>query len=254
MVRPMLLAYIESLMEEEESYEYAHQIYEAMVRRWIKRERVKNKEDLRLFSEAIAVDMYRNQEKRKGLFVAADEIGKFAERHGIRLQEFELKGRSLLNRDAEGRFKFAHKSILEYLLALELIGNAELFRAFKFEHMDFARSFLVELCWSRHWVTALAGKSIDGDFRVSSSKKMEPLHRLTLEKLKNADSLRVNGGTTEMLMVVAELRQLKYLYLDSNQIADVSPLKNLTKLNWLYLNSNQIADVSPLKNLTKLEG
>ncbi|MGC8718106.1 MAG: leucine-rich repeat domain-containing protein, partial [bacterium] len=43
------------------------------------------------------------------------------------------------------------------------------------------------------------------------------------------------------------------LFLESNQISDISPLANLTKLQELYLESNQISDISPLANLTKLQ-
>jgi hypothetical protein len=53
-----LLTNIEDLLERPEPYEHTYQIYEEMVQRWIRRERVKDKEELRKFSEAIAQDMY----------------------------------------------------------------------------------------------------------------------------------------------------------------------------------------------------
>ncbi|MCR1954641.1 leucine-rich repeat domain-containing protein, partial [Clostridioides mangenotii] len=34
------------------------------------------------------------------------------------------------------------------------------------------------------------------------------------------------------------------LFLNSNQISDISALENLTSLHVLYLNSNQISDIS----------
>ncbi len=254
MVRPMLLAYIESLMEEEKNYEYAHEIYEAMVRRWIKRERVKNKEDLRRFSEAIAVDMYRKQKERKGLFVEADEIEKFADRHGIRMKEFELKGQSLLNRDVDGRFKFAHKSILEYFLALQMLDNIELAREFKFDPMEFTRSFLLELSWCRHWLSAIASKRVKGRFRTSPPKEEELTYQLSLEKLRNASQLYLRGVTSEMILMVAPgLSQVTSLDLNSNQIANVDCLQNFTNLKELHLHSNQVANIGPLQNLTSLQ-
>ncbi|MEC4987033.1 MAG: leucine-rich repeat domain-containing protein, partial [Oscillatoria sp. PMC 1076.18] len=42
------------------------------------------------------------------------------------------------------------------------------------------------------------------------------------------------------------------LYLDNNQIADVSSLSSLTNLTSLYLNDNQIVDISSLSSLTNL--
>ena len=39
----------------------------------------------------------------------------------------------------------------------------------------------------------------------------------------------------------------------SNEVADISPLKELTNLTYLQLSDNQISDVTPLAKLTKLE-
>ena len=51
---------------------------------------------------------------------------------------------------------------------------------------------------------------------------------------------------------LANLTNLRQLLLADNQIVDVGPLANLTNLNSLNLNNNQIADISPLANLTNL--
>ncbi|EIR6790413.1 leucine-rich repeat domain-containing protein, partial [Listeria monocytogenes] len=51
---------------------------------------------------------------------------------------------------------------------------------------------------------------------------------------------------------LAALNNLTYLYLDTNQISDVSPLAALNNLTELHLNNNQISDVSPLAALNKL--
>ena len=42
------------------------------------------------------------------------------------------------------------------------------------------------------------------------------------------------------------------LWLNNNQINDVSPLSTLTGLEWMGLNNNQINDISPLSTLTGL--
>jgi Leucine-rich repeat (LRR) protein len=49
------------------------------------------------------------------------------------------------------------------------------------------------------------------------------------------------------------LTNLQGLWLDSNQISDISPLAGLTNLQDLYLNWNQISDLSPLAGLTNLQ-
>ena len=45
---------------------------------------------------------------------------------------------------------------------------------------------------------------------------------------------------------------LETLYLESNQITDISPLSNLVNLESLYLANNPITDISPLKNFVNL--
>ncbi len=45
---------------------------------------------------------------------------------------------------------------------------------------------------------------------------------------------------------------MKYLFLDDNQIADLSPLTDLTQIERLELDNNRVADISPLMKLPKL--
>jgi len=174
MVRPMLLAYIEDLLKRPEPYKHTYEIYEEMVRRWIDRELVKDKGELRKFSEAIALDMYNNRQERGGLFIGGDKIGQFAQEHGIRLEEMEMRSRSLLNRNAEGKYKFAHKSILEYLLSLELLRNPSFRRAFNFDNMEQTRYFYKEQI-----VIPFFSQSLTGHFRLFVKKDA---HRLLRQK------------------------------------------------------------------------
>jgi len=193
-VRPMLLTYIDSLMEEECDYQTSQEIYEAMVDHWIRRERVADKEELRRFSEELAVDMYRHQEERKGLVLGGEELVAFAAEHDVRLEDFEMKGRSLLNRDAEGRLKFAHKSILEYFLALELHRNPGFFARFRFEHMDFAGEFLVEMSMAQPLVEPLTGTRFlwipGGRFQMGSKslENTKPVHEVRVSSFWLAET------------------------------------------------------------------
>jgi hypothetical protein len=106
-------------------------VYALLIDRWIMREanridinrRVKFVEDMYAFSTNLALDMFLNRLQRKGLNIEAEEIVPFASKFSINLSELELKGKSLLNRDAFGKFKFAHKSILEFLVAKHAANN-----------------------------------------------------------------------------------------------------------------------------------
>ena len=51
---------------------------------------------------------------------------------------------------------------------------------------------------------------------------------------------------------LANLTNLTWLGLDSNQISDISALAGMTALNWLFIENNQITDISALANLVSL--
>ena len=123
-VRPMLLAYIPDLLESGAKIEYAFQLYEVLVEKWLERESAWVKpEALRQFSERLAVDLYGNRERRGAERIPRAELVELAKAWSISLDDWQLSGRSLLNRDAEGNYKFAHRSIMEYLVGKRLIDG-----------------------------------------------------------------------------------------------------------------------------------
>jgi hypothetical protein len=125
--RPMLLAHVDDLIKTKEEYQYAYELYAAMVKAWIERERgfIEDADALNQFSERLAVDIFINRFTRKAERIPKPELTILAKDWGISLEDWKLTGRSLLNRDAEGNFKFAHRSIMEYLFVKSFIaGNA----------------------------------------------------------------------------------------------------------------------------------
>ncbi|NBJ94457.1 pentapeptide repeat-containing protein [Parablautia muri] len=111
--RPMLLSYIDDLIEEKEvNYDSVYEIYEQLVRKWIEREALKNNKLLYEFSEKVAEYMYLN----KTIYIGGAQIESLCKKYKINLRSIEAKSRSLLNRNAGGDYKFAHKSILEFFL------------------------------------------------------------------------------------------------------------------------------------------
>jgi len=156
-VRPMLLAYISDLLENvwltplayipdllenDTKIEYAFQLYEVLVEKWLERESVRvlpealrqfyeklavdlyvNRERLRQFSEKLAVDLYVNRERRGAECIPRAELAALAKEWSIPIDDWQLSGRSLLNRDPEGNYKFAHRSIMEFLFAKRLIDG-----------------------------------------------------------------------------------------------------------------------------------
>lgn len=145
MVRPMLLANIDILLENDKiEYKYAYEIYEALVYKWIDRENVDNN-TLYAFSKKVALHMYHNN----SIYIEKKDINKLCKKYNIELSDIEARTRSLLNRNANGSYKFSHKSILEYILALEALDNSILHTQLvdkKFVGYDVTKKFLIEIC------------------------------------------------------------------------------------------------------------
>ena len=75
-----------------------------------------------------------------------------------------------------------------------------------------------------------------------------------LSGLSSLTGLGLNGNRIENLSPLSGLNRLKLLFLGYNHtIADVSPLADLTNLKRLWLQSNEIADVSDLAGLQQLD-
>lgn len=116
-MRPMLLAYIPDLLDKD--YRYTFELYEEMVNAWLQRDKGVlpgvTIEALREFSERLAVDLYVNSEDRGAARIHHDQLEPLAQQWKIPLNKWQMTSRSLLNRDAGGYYKFAHRSIMEYL-------------------------------------------------------------------------------------------------------------------------------------------
>jgi hypothetical protein len=119
--RPLLLTFIDLLIEDP-NVNYACEIYEKMVRWWLEREQrlIGTEAHLERFSELLAVELFSGRGTREeGERIKRDELTSLAVKWGIpiedkQLAEYQFSTRSLLNRDAEGNYKFAHRSMMEY--------------------------------------------------------------------------------------------------------------------------------------------
>jgi hypothetical protein len=123
--RPMLLAHVQDLVNTGRSYRYSVDVYEEMVQAWITREQafIRDRDALLAFSEEVAIDIYTNRQARGAEAIPADEVRPLAQVHHIGLENWQLTGRSLLNRTADGRRKFAHRSIMEYLIIRRFLSD-----------------------------------------------------------------------------------------------------------------------------------
>lgn len=140
MVRPMLLSYIDDFIVSEREYDYLFQIYEQLVENWIKREAVSS-EVLYSFTKQTAIEMYCNN----SIYITREEIAKLCKKYNINLKSIEARSKSLLNRNGLGLYKFAHRSIYEYVLAKEALQNADFRKIYDFNNLDMAKFFLSEM-------------------------------------------------------------------------------------------------------------
>ena len=230
MVRPMLLSYIEDLLQREKPYCAAFEVYTELINRWIEREadkmpagrREHYKEGLYQFSREIAVDLHRKRDQRDGrLLISGAEIQPFADKHGIRLSAMEMKSRSLLNRNALGEYKFSHKSVLEYFLAEEAIVNPAFRPELNFDGMEQAKAFFEEMIWRLLTLPFFERDDLNGEYRLQTGKL-----RVLTPRLPER--------------VITEITFLKFRKWNaSDDVLLFKGLKNLTHLNFGMLTSTQ---------------
>ena len=136
----MLLSYIDDLIISKREYNHLFQIYEQLIENWIKREAISS-ETLHSFTKQTAIKMYCNN----SIYISSKAMEELCEKYNINLKNIEARSKSLLNRNGIGQYKFAHKSIYEYVLAKEALQNADFRKIYDFTHLDMAGTFLNEM-------------------------------------------------------------------------------------------------------------
>lgn len=124
-VRPMLLALLPDLLNREEEFREIWDLYNFMVTSWLAREsHWIEPAELLSISKKMAVDVYLGRQARQSERLSIQELAALLEQTSSSIETWKLTGRSLLNRDASGNYKFAHRSIMEFLFILTLTeGN-----------------------------------------------------------------------------------------------------------------------------------
>ncbi len=125
--RPMLLSYIDMLMESPivSENESDYHIYDALVESWLKREKRKEKKlNTKGLSDAciILATVLNTNGVRK---IKDEDLNRLIEKiEDVKLiKKINIKGRSLINRDSAGHWRFSHFSIQEFCVAKLLLDN-----------------------------------------------------------------------------------------------------------------------------------
>lgn len=122
-VRPMLMSYIPDVLESNRKISAAYDLYQIMVDKWLDRESGWiEQETLKKFSVSLAFELYDNRKNRGSERISRGELLHFAKLKRITVDDRILTTRSLLNRDAQGNLKFAHRSIMEFLCVQHLLS------------------------------------------------------------------------------------------------------------------------------------
>ena len=123
MVRPIVLNWIEFLCDEGREYQYSFQIYETIIQKWIEREELGDGSN-KLYE--LSADVANYMYAMESTTIPAERVDKIASKNRINLKPIIAKSRSLLNRNSDGVYKFAHRSFLEYFIVDNIFKNMKL--------------------------------------------------------------------------------------------------------------------------------
>jgi hypothetical protein len=216
-VRPMLLAHIQDMLDSKTPCIYTVQIYESMIEAWLVREKpFVNPSNLRRFSAELAMDIYTKREQRGSERIPPIEAMNLATKLAIPLQGWQLRGRSLLNRDADGYLKFAHRTVMEYLFVSRFIRDAKSAKASIWT--DQIKKF---------WWESIICKYHDNNQSVRNSERSQEVqkliyHGITLGDLRGIEFLSLQplvSLSSTPLVHKDEYSLLLYItqHLDTNQ-------------------------------------
>lgn len=185
MVRPLLLSYIDDLVDEKAEYRELSDIYEQLIDKWLQREvnaievskRQERKDTLYRFSSDIAIAIYENWRKTKKMQLTINQMNEFMSKYGYDSVPYQIKQRSLINRNISGEYKFSHKSFLEFFLAKKKYEDNTF--DFQFEGMDMAKDFFSGFCSQEYSKFEKLGY-----FEVTVPKRFFPETKLTIKKIK----------------------------------------------------------------------
>jgi len=262
-MRPMLLSYINDFVEADRTFNYTYEIYEVLIDKWIEREsrkygirqrygsEEKYRELLLNFSQTLAKNLYEKRDERGGYFISKDDFIKDATDLQISdvddygMTETEVRSKSLLNRNAEGKYKFSHKSIFEYFLAKELIQNGKFLSTFDFDGMSAAEMFLDEMI--------APFRKLYGAYAISTLQShLIPLRQLTTQNLTNVKKLKIRQVEDFNLLNLSLFANIEELIIFDKQKYNL--LYDLYVVYWNWKNQGQWLEQRELRErLERLE-
>lgn len=228
MVRPMLLNNVDYLLKSKTKYVFTAEIYFRLILSWISREKqFVDESSILVFSKDVAIYMYKERNHNKGLYIHEKELERFLKFSHVTIDAVVMKTRSLLNRTTD-KYKFSHKSIFEYFLALskfddiniEILFKMRLNNPFSLEGLSDAERFFSELFILKITIPYLEKYT---SYSVDS---------YTLSKTR---TLNLEGSKITTLLFLKEMYWIENLNLNRTVIRDLKPLYSLKKLKKIEL-------------------
>lgn len=150
-VRPLLLRFMDEVLEDGESFEYDFELYESLFRKWINREKNSMSEESgrQLYEECeeLAKAIYYQWMKNGKIGIYSNELTN--SKLGISLKKRQLKGHAILNRTKDGMYKFSHKSYWEFLLAKLAFSDLQFAMDLNIRNFERAENFFLEMIKAR---------------------------------------------------------------------------------------------------------
>lgn len=255
MARPMLLDFIEDITNNNKNFKYTFNIYESLIDSWLEREtlnvsiikKLTYKNDLLKFSTEISKNIY-NKRKQLGYTISQIEFEKIARANNLDLTLFEMKSRSLLNRNPEGNFKFSHKSILEYFLSLEIYKDLNYRKLFDEEGMDMTMNFYDELCYFNNFLPYYSSTSFKKNIQIFKDNTETEIDLEKNDQLKITKVILENFKEKD-LRAIRCFKNIKSLIIRNSEIdtlVDINCFKNLTELE---ISNSKVDNFKPISEL-----
>ena len=213
-VRPLLLRFMDELLEEEYSFEYDFQLYEYLFDKWIERERRNINEELgkNLYEECLimAKKIYSQWQKSGKIGVYLNDIKTDMSFDGI--EAIQLKGHALINRTSDGMYKFSHKSYWEFLLAKLAISDFMFADELLIKNFDRATAFLEEMI--QYNKTNLDQSSPSFYVGVANYYLKYGKPECAEEQLKMVINSYSENRTLHLYIIVIKIRIINFLLLE----------------------------------------
>lgn len=127
--RPMLLSFIEDLVLSAHTWTVGseYSLYHSLVQSWLVREESKTNIKSELLFKVCAELAFEMQARRK-VKISAQELNDLIENIADlgHIKAIDITGRSLLNRNSDGDYRFSHYSIQEYLVVYYILNYVSL--------------------------------------------------------------------------------------------------------------------------------